>query len=123
MSNKLTLCLDFGNTRKKAAIFENGEIISEPGLSTGSAEEIAFVLNCYNPQFSILSSVISHDEAIEKLLEERTVFHKVSHKTIHKFTTPVGKPETIGSDRLALAAAAIHFYPEKNNLIIALGSC
>ncbi len=123
MSNNLTLCLDFGNTRKKAAIFENGEIISEPPINDGSVEEISFVLNRYKPEFSILSSVISHDEGIEKLLLDETVFHRVSHKTVHKFTTPVGKPETIGSDRLALAAAAIHFYPGKNNLIIALGSC
>ena len=35
----------------------------------------------------------------------------------------MGKPETIGTDRLALMAAAAHFYPEKNNLVIALGSC
>lgn len=121
--SKSTLCLDFGNTRRKAAIFENGEIISEPQINEGDVEDISAVLDRYKPQFSILSSVISHDPAIESILEEQTTFHKVSHHTIHDFTTPVGKPETIGSDRLALAAAAIHFYPGKNNLIIALGSC
>ena len=47
----------------------------------------------------------------------------MSHLTQLNFTSPVGKPETIGADRLALAAAAVHFYPKKNNLIIALGSC
>jgi type III pantothenate kinase len=35
----------------------------------------------------------------------------------------VGKPETIGADRLALSAAAVRFYPGKNNLVVALGSC
>lgn len=39
------------------------------------------------------------------------------------FTIPVGKPETVGADRLAIAAAAVHYYPHKNNLMIALGSC
>src|SRR4029077_4782248 len=39
------------------------------------------------------------------------------------FTTPVGKPETIGADRLALVAGAVHFYPRRHNLIIGLGSC
>ncbi|HTC01445.1 MAG TPA: type III pantothenate kinase, partial [Ferruginibacter sp.] len=33
------------------------------------------------------------------------------------------KPQTIGADRLALCAAAVHFYTGKNNLVIALGSC
>jgi type III pantothenate kinase len=35
----------------------------------------------------------------------------------------VGKPETIGADRLALSAAAVHYYPEKNNFVIGLGTC
>ena len=39
------------------------------------------------------------------------------------FTTPVGKPETIGADRIALSVAAVYFYPKKNNLVIGLGSC
>ena len=38
------------------------------------------------------------------------------------FTTPVGKPETIGADRLALCAAAVLLYPGQNNLVIGLGT-
>ena len=119
----LTLCLDFGNTRRKAAIFKNGEIISEPSINDGNEKDISFVLERYKPKFSILSSVITNDAAVENILEQKTVFHKVSHNTIHKFTTPVSKPETIGADRLALASAATRFHHGKNNLIIALGSC
>jgi len=37
-------------------------------------------------------------------------------------TTPVGKPETIGADRLALVVAAVTLFPGKNNLVIGLGS-
>jgi type III pantothenate kinase len=60
---------------------------------------------------------------MEKILKERSSFHKLSARSILPFTTPVGKPETIGADRLALAAAAVHFYKGKNNLVIGLGSC
>jgi type III pantothenate kinase len=35
----------------------------------------------------------------------------------------VGKPETIGADRLALCAAAVGFFPGRNNLVVALGTC
>jgi len=38
-------------------------------------------------------------------------------------TTPVGKPETIGADRLGLVVAAVHLFPGKNNLVIGLGTC
>jgi type III pantothenate kinase len=91
-----------------------------PDDQTGTIEKL---LSTYKPQKTILSSVIEHNTEIEKLLAAQTVFHKVSHLTKANFTTPVGKSETIGTDRLALAAAAVHFYPGKNNLIIALGSC
>ena len=80
-------------------------------------------LALHQPQKSILSSVIKHNPAIEPVLAERTCFHKLSHLTQINFTTPVGKPETIGADRLALMAAAVHYFPHKNNLVIGLGSC
>ena len=118
-----TICFDFGNTRLKAAVFENQTFAEEivlPDDQTGTIEKL---LSTYKPQKTILSSVIEHNTEIEKLLAAQTAFHKVSHLTKANFTTPVGKPETIGTDRLALAAAAVHFYPGKNNLIIALGSC
>ena len=118
-----TLCLDFGNTRLKAAIFKKGEFVEEVFLPDDSNETIQSLLNDVQPARSILSSVIHHNEGIEKLLNEQTVFHKLSHVTKINFTTPVGKPETIGADRLALMAAAAHFYPGQNSLVIALGSC
>ncbi len=118
-----TLCFDFGNTRLKAALFEEDVFVEEIILPDDSEHTIEGLLNKYLPQKTILSSVIKHNEAIEKTLTERTVFHKLSHLTKLKFTIPVGKPETIGADRLALLAAAVHFFPGKNNLVIALGSC
>ena len=118
-----TLCFDFGNTRKKVAVFKESEIQETIILKDDEAVAIAELLVKYKPEHTILSSVIIHNPIIETLLAEKSRFHKLSAATKINFTTPVGKPETIGSDRLALIAAAIHFYPKKNNLIIGLGSC
>jgi type III pantothenate kinase len=118
-----TLCADLGNTRMKAAIFKDGELIESYVLEGDGAEAIRHIVEKHNPNKSILSSVIHHSDAIEKLLEENTLFHKLSHQTKLNFTVPVGKPETMGADRLALAAAAVHNFPGKNNLVIGLGSC
>ena len=120
---KKTICFDFGNTRLKYAVFENDIFITEDILQNDDVKTIEALLKKFNPQKSILSSVIDHNKKIEAVLASHTSFHKLSHLTKVNFTTPVGKPETIGADRLALAAAAVHFYPEKNNLVIALGSC
>lgn len=118
----VTLCFDFGNTRLKCAVF-NGPVMQEiivlPGDNVTLIEEL---VSKYQPAKSILSSVINHNAAIEKVLSEATQFHKLSHLTRLPVTSPVGKPETIGADRLALAVAAVHFYPGKNNLVIGIGT-
>lgn len=118
-----TLCFDFGNTRKKVAVFKNAEIIRAVTLEDDSVDTIQSLIDTYHAGKSILSSVVDHNLAIEGVLQSKTRFHKLNHLTKLAFTTPVGKPETIGADRLALAAAAVHFYPGKNNLVIGMGSC
>jgi type III pantothenate kinase len=117
-----TLCLDFGNTRLKWALFSGGEI-SHSGVFQGDG--MIDLRNCvalYKPAKSILSSVIDHPPAVEEFLKEQTRFHKLDHHSRVPITTPVGKPETIGADRLALVVAAAHFFPDNNNLVIGLGS-
>lgn len=118
-----TLCLDFGNTLHKAAVFEGSELVSTRVLPDGDVLTIETLLQEFQPRNSILSSVIHHDAALEDLLSERTAFHRLSHDSKLNFTTPVGKPSTIGTDRLALSAAAVHFFPGRNTLVIGMGSC
>ena len=118
-----TLCFDFGNTRKKVAVFNGAEIDKGIVLNDDSRETIQSLIDTYRPRKSILSSVIDHNAAIEELLASKTKFHKLNHLTKLAFATPVSNPQTIGADRLALTAAAVHFYPKKNNLVIGMGSC
>ncbi len=118
-----TLCFDFGNTRKKVAVFNEAEIVKAIVLPDDSVKTIQSLINEFQPTKSILSSVVDHNTAIEELLASKTKFHKLSHLTRVSFTTPVGKPETIGADRLALCGAAVHYYPTTNNLVIGMGSC
>ncbi|MEY3541721.1 MAG: hypothetical protein RLZZ204_533 [Bacteroidota bacterium] len=118
-----TLCLDFGNTRMKAAIFENGRLTHTIVLNGDGISQIEEIVRDHQPEKSILSSVIHHDTAINDLLQSKTSFHHLNHLTKLNFTVPVGKPETVGADRLALSAAVVHFYPGKNNLVVGLGSC
>lgn len=118
-----TLCLDFGNTRLKAAIFNDDALIEELVLPDDGVETLQQILKTYQPDRSILSSVIDHNPVMEELLASNTSFHKLSHQSKLNFTSPVGKPSTIGADRLALSAAAVHFFPGQNNLVIGLGSC
>ncbi|MFZ9717718.1 MAG: type III pantothenate kinase [Chitinophagaceae bacterium] len=119
----IKLCFDFGNTRMKCAVFNNGQLEQTEVLENDARATIEALVEKYKPETSILSSVIHHQSEVEDVLHHHTEFHKLSHLTRLPFTTPVGKPETIGADRLALCAAAVHLFPEKNNLVVGLGTC
>ena len=118
-----TLCFDFGNTRLKVAVFENDIFTEEIVLPNDEIFTIERLITIYKPEKTILSSVINHNPGLENFLAAKTKFHKISHITKANFTTSVGKPETIGADRLALSAAAVYYYPNKNNLVIGMGTC
>jgi type III pantothenate kinase len=118
-----TICLDFGNSRLKAAIFLEDEIKETFLLREDAEIHLQEILHYHQPQFSILSSVIEHPSDIEYLLEDKTKFHKLTNRSKLPFIIPVGKPETVGADRLAIASAAVNMFPDQHNLVIALGSC
>ncbi len=118
-----TLCFDFGNTRLKVAVFEKDQLKEIIILADDQKETIENIVQQYQPEFSILSSVINHQPHVEEVLHHHSNFHKLSHLSKLPFTTPVGKPETIGADRLALCAAAVYLFPNKNNLAIGIGTC
>ena len=117
-----TLCFDFGNTRLKCAVFSEGQFREERVLENSGTDSIRELLKIFHPEKSILSSVIHHPPEIESLLEQSTRFHKLNQHSRLPITTPVGKPETIGADRLALVVAAASLFPGKNNLVIGLGT-
>ena len=119
----ITFCLDFGNTRLKLAVFENVELKEVIVLREDATTHLQEIIQQYKPQRSILSSVVNHDENIEKILRDRTAFHKLSHLSKLPFSIPVGKPETMGADRIAIAAASVFLFPARNNLAVGLGTC
>jgi type III pantothenate kinase len=118
-----TFCFDFGNTRLKLAIFNDRNFWEERVLADASETTILSLIEEYRPDRSILSSVINHPPEIEELLAKHTLFHRLGYKSRLPFTTPVGKPETIGADRLAIVAAATDLFPDQHNLAIGLGTC
>ncbi|WP_460684257.1 type III pantothenate kinase [Niabella aquatica] len=118
-----TICFDFGNTRKKAAIFVNSEISKVLTLEDDANTTIESLMSTYRPARSVLSSVIDHNPDMEAILKRNTRFHLLNHTSKLPVTTPAAKPETIGADRLAIAAGGVHFFPGQNLLLIGLGTC
>jgi type III pantothenate kinase len=118
----VTVCFDFGNTRLKCAVFSGKELKEIVVLENGDLPAIEKIVDRFKPDRTILSSVIQHDPEIENWLRNHSAFHKLDHLSKIPISTPVGKPETIGSDRLALMVGAQELFPGKNNLVVGLGS-
>lgn len=118
-----TICFDFGNTRLKYGVFSNGQLIHQGVLTEPVDEEINAVVEKYQARRTLLSSVIKHNPEIENFLRKNTQFLLVGPGIRVPFNVPIAKPETIGADRLAIAAYAATHYSNQNNLVIALGSC
>jgi type III pantothenate kinase len=118
-----TLCLDFGNTRQKCAVFNNNELINVTVLNSANNNDLLNMIESYKPTYSILSSVINHPVEIEEMLASKTHFHKLNYQSKLPISTPVGKPETIGADRLAICSATVNMFPHQHNLAIGLGTC
>ncbi|MBX2932084.1 MAG: type III pantothenate kinase [Chitinophagaceae bacterium] len=118
-----TICFDFGNTRLKYAVFNDAELKDVVVMNIADETAINAIIQQHKPDKTILSSVIHHNTAIEALLQKHTKFHQLNQHSKLPFTIPVGKPETVGADRLAICAAAVHLYPNSHNLAIGLGTC
>lgn len=118
----ITLCFDFGNTRLKCGVFKGSALQEVLVLADDSSATIKGLIEKYKPAKSILSSVINHNTEMQDLLASASRFHLLDHRTRIPVTTPVGKPQDIGADRLALVVAAVHLFPGKNNLVVGLGS-
>ena len=121
-SGVITCCFDFGNTRRKCAVFNGRELEEVVIMDDDRPETVHQLIEAFRPAKSILSSVVHHPPEIEALLTEHTQFHLLNHQSKVPITTPVGKPSEIGADRLAMCAAAVDLFPRKNNLVVGLGT-
>lgn len=123
----ITLCIDRGNTRLKAAvvdaasnrIIENHAIPEEESLAA-----LAMLIARHEPKGAILCSVTNDNEAYVQLLQEQ-VPHVVvlDTRTSLPIMNAYHSNETLGADRLALAVGAHGLFPDQNNLVISLGTC
>ena len=119
----MIFCLDLGNSRLKCGVMQQGELQQELFFTENNLlEEVQAALALYKPTASILSSVIDHPQELETLLAAHTTFIRLSHTLPLPVQLAYDKPETLGVDRMALAAGAWKLFPEQHSLIIAAGS-
>jgi len=120
-----TLCIDWGNSLVKAAIFEGNKMIQHEQFDPNSAlSALIGLIEIHQPQGAILSSVVSNMADVQMHVREKVAyFLKLDMNTLLPIMNAYSSPETLGVDRLAIAVGAQADFTNKNVLAISLGTC
>lgn len=119
----MNLIIDIGNTTSKVAVFDHQNIVFHDvykDIETASLEKIT---KEFSIESSILSNVRNNSLELEDYLSKKTNLVEFNSKTKIPINIAYKTPETLGKDRIALAVAASKSYPQKNTLIIDIGTC
>ncbi len=112
--------VDIGNTQTKLAVFQNSIIIHEEIFNQSEFKEKISKLS--NINVFVLSEVANYkDEVYWLQLHHKTFVINRSQK--FPFKNLYKTPDTLGIDRMVLAAGAVFNFPYKNCLIIDMGTC
>ncbi|MFY0600820.1 MAG: type III pantothenate kinase [Cyclobacteriaceae bacterium] len=120
MENKKNIVVDIGNSRIKSGLFEGDEL-----LETSTWEDLMGLKSyCENihPHKIGFISVGGLESEILNLFEKLSP-SIISRQSELPISIDYDTPQTLGIDRLVGAVGANDRYPEKNVLIIDMGSC
>jgi type III pantothenate kinase len=121
---KRGLVADMGNTRWKAAVFEDGALLSgKVVFAEDNLGPVLTLMETWQPTHSILGSVAGDSDALGALLQQHTSFVSLSSQLIFPFINEYATPQTLGMDRVAGVAGAQALFPAQNCLVIDVGTC
>ena len=120
----MNLVVDIGNNFFKLGIFENSNLIFSFSDKNDRIDiEIEKIIGKYREITSALISNVSSLNISEILNRFNIKTYELDSTFIFPFKLNYKTPETLGNDRLALAAAATILFPNSNNLVIDAGTC
>ena len=121
----MILTIDVGNTRIKGAVFEGGTLLNTfVCMKTELQKRIQDSLKTHKDISDLVVSSVSDTEKHSfSNLGESLNIHFVSHKDSFPFVNRYETPQTLGIDRMVLAAGATLLYPNQNRLVIDAGTC
>ncbi|MDQ5928358.1 MAG: Type pantothenate kinase [Bacteroidota bacterium] len=121
----MILAIDIGNSRTKAAVFENDTIFESFVFETISFEKkiLEILENNHFISHLVVASVGLIDKTAFETFKKRVEIHFVSHQDPFPFKNKYQTPQTLGIDRIVLAAGAVLKHPNQNRLVIDAGTC
>ncbi len=121
----MVLAVDVGNTRIKSAVFEGNTLLESFVFQKIDLEKsIQNILNKFkNTTYLVVASVSDVEKQAFLSFEKVVKIHFVSHSDVFPFVNCYETPQTLGIDRMVLAAGATLQYPNQNRLVIDAGTC
>lgn len=120
----MILCFDFGNTLKKYAFVEQQKIVLLGHLSSFNSDELPLLVRQKKIDKIVISSVIDIPSSFLQNLEKIAPVVYINEELISTILQYQSyDPSSLGIDRKILAIGALRNYPNKNLLVISLGSC
>ena len=121
----MILVIDVGNTRIKGAVFE-GAILLEIFVFTKIElqKNIENILKNFEKVSDLVVSSVGDVEKLSFLAFDNVLkVHFISNKDPFPFQNKYATPQTLGIDRMVLAAGATLQFPNQNRLVIDAGTC
>lgn len=120
----MNLIIDIGNTRAKLALFKDNKLFHIENVTHDAFENSALsLIEKYPIRRGIISSVIFLKKAQMEKISSKINLIELHSGLNFPFKNKYGTPKTLGVDRIALVAAAIHEFPKQNVLVIDAGTC
>jgi type III pantothenate kinase len=118
------LIIDIGNTRVKAAIFDETVLLELFHFSNKDFKKnIENLVDEYKVKKALISSVGRLSTSNRRFITNLIPCHELSSESNLTFINKYATPKTLGVDRIALVSAAVNQFPNKNVLVIDAGTC
>lgn len=119
----MNLIIDIGNTRIKAALFENAELKHFFVFESTNALIEAGLFETYPIKHCIVATVVDSVEYFIDQLKEKTQTQVFTSQMPVPIINLYLSANTLGSDRLAAAVGGASLFPGKNVVVIDAGTC
>lgn len=120
----MMLAIDIGNTLAKAALFDGNNLVESISFETDKPELLFNLLASRKiPSTTLVASVKTVPEVFVQKLNAITKVILLDCNTPLPFRIAYRTPDTLGPDRIAAVAAAYNKFPDRNVLVIDMGTC
>lgn len=121
----MILTIDVGNTQVKSAVFEENILLEKHVFLLSDFEDSVkkILKNFLKIAVLVISSVGKLEIEALNSFQGRVLIYIIDREKKFPFLNKYSTPNTLGVDRMVLAAGAVLQYPEQNRLIVDAGTC